>query len=179
MFVVCGLGNPGGQYSKTRHNVGFLFVDDLAAELGIALDQVKHGGMVGRGRWNGYELVLFKPQSYMNLSGGPVAELMRFYKLDTDHLVCVCDDLDQEPMAVRVRKGGGHGGNNGLRDLLRTLPDDAFHRIKIGIGKPAHKTATADWVLSPFKERELDQLRLEVFPIVKERLQQILRQTKQ
>lgn len=176
MFVVCGLGNPGHQYQQTRHNVGFLFTDYLARSMGISLDQAKHGGRYGRGMWSGYELILFQPQSFMNLSGGPVSEIMRFYKLETNRLVCICDDLDQEPMAIRVRKGGGHGGNNGLRDLLRVLPDDRFHRIKIGIGKPKHQAATKDWVLSSFSEKELSTLTESVFPTALERLLLILKQ---
>lgn len=178
MFVICGLGNPGQQYARTRHNVGFLFVDALASELGVRLDQVKHGGILGRASWQSADIALFKPQSYMNASGGPVSEILRFYKIPTSHLICVCDDLDQEPMAVRVRKGGGHGGNNGLRDILHTLPDDGFYRVKIGIGKPAHKSATKDWVLSSFSDAETTKLSSEVFPIVKERILQIVRQTK-
>lgn len=176
MDIICGLGNPGTEYAKTRHNVGFLFVENLAAEMRLPLNQFKHGGIFGRGNWRGYDVALFQPQSYMNLSGGPVGELLRFYKLETLNLICVCDDLDQAPMAVKVRKGGGHGGNNGLRDILRTLPDDGFHRIKIGIGKPNHKSATADWVLSNFSASELDALENEVFPLAKDRLLQILKQ---
>jgi PTH1 family peptidyl-tRNA hydrolase len=178
MFVVCGLGNPGQQYERTRHNVGFLLVDALAQEAGCSLDQFKHGGHAGRCRWNEHDLLLFKPQSYMNLSGGPVSEVLRFYKLTTSRLICICDDLDQQPLAVRVRKGGGHGGNNGLRDLLRALPDDGFHRIKIGIGKPEHKGATKDWVLSPFSATEMQEINGAVFDTVKDRIQQIIRQHK-
>ena len=178
MFVLCGLGNPGSQYARTRHNVGFLLVDALASECGATIDQVRHGGLATRCTWQGNDLLLFKPQSYMNASGGPVSDLLRFFKLQTSHLICVCDDLDQEPMAVRVRKGGGHGGNNGLRDLLRALPDDGFHRIKVGIGKPEHKGAAKDWVLSPFSEPEMTQLITEVYPVVKDRMAQIIRQTK-
>jgi PTH1 family peptidyl-tRNA hydrolase len=176
MFVVCGLGNPGPQYSKTRHNVGFLFVDYLAQEMKVPLNQMKHGGIFGRGRLGGFDLILFQPQSYMNLSGRPVLDLMQFYKLSTSSLVCICDDLDQAPMAVKARKGGGHGGNNGLRDLLATLPDDGFHRIKIGIGKPEHKGQTKDWVLGSFSESELEILHKEVFQVAKDRLFLILRQ---
>lgn len=178
MFVICGLGNPGNQYTHTRHNVGFLFIDAFAQELGVRLDQVKHGGVLGRCLWQNEDIVLFKPQSYMNASGGPVSEIMRFYKIPTSRLICICDDLDQEPLAVRVRKGGGHGGNNGLRDILATLPDDGFYRVKIGIGKPNHKNATKDWVLSSFSQSDQSKLHEEVFPIVKERIEQILKQAK-
>ncbi len=176
MLVVCGLGNPGDQYSKTRHNVGFLFVETLAEEMGVSLNQTKHGGLFARGRWESTELILFQPQSYMNLSGGPVSELMRFYKLETEQLVVVFDDLDQAPMSVRARKGGGHGGNNGMRDILKCLADDGFHRIKVGIGKPEHKSATKDWVLSRFTDSELLTLEQDVFPVVKDRLRAAIRQ---
>jgi PTH1 family peptidyl-tRNA hydrolase len=110
----------------------------------------------------------------MNVSGSSVQEAMTFFKVPPEKLIVVFDDLDQEPGAVRLRTGGGHGGHNGVRDILAKCGDDAFHRVKIGIGKPLHKSATADWVLGRLTTEERERLEKESFPLAKTRLRDLM-----
>lgn len=175
MHLIVGLGNPGSQYDLTRHNVGFMFLDAIAEQSRLSFSQTKFQSLYAKGSWRGHEVVLLKPQTYMNLSGGPVVEAMTFFKLLPSQLVVVFDDLDQEFGAVRCRVGGGHGGHNGIRDILAKYADDKFHRVKIGIGKPVHKSATADWVLSKFTQIMLDDLYDNTFPVAMERVVALLK----
>lgn len=173
-FLLVGLGNPGPQYDETRHNVGFLFLDALAAAAGSSPpQQSKFQSLYCRVRWEGFDLILLKPQTYMNVSGKAVAEALKFFKLPVEHLIVAFDDLDQAPGAVRSRFGGGHGGHNGVRDILAYLGTDKFHRLKFGIGKPEHKSATANWVLAPFSTTERASLLAESFPVGRARLKDI------
>ena len=178
MFLLVGLGNPGPQYEATRHNVGFLLLDEIAVEARISFSSIKFRGLFGRGNWNGVDVALLKPQTFMNLSGAPVLEALQFFKLDQQQLVVVFDDLDQAHGAVKMRLGGGHGGHNGMRDILAKLPSDGFHRLKIGIDKPSHKAATADYVLGKFSEPQWNSLKEETFPTAKKRLLETLRRAK-
>ncbi|NBO37277.1 aminoacyl-tRNA hydrolase [bacterium] len=175
MHLVVGLGNPGTQYELTRHNVGFMFLDELAESAGVHFSQTKFSAHICKIRWRGFELLLLKPQTFMNLSGGSVLEAVQFYKLNPKDVIVVFDDLDQAPGAVRLRVGGGHGGHNGVRDILARWGQDAFFRLKIGIGKPEHKSATANWVLAKFNTNELDELRKVTFNTACTRLEEILK----
>lgn len=177
MFLLVGLGNPGSQYDRTRHNVGFMLADLIASEAGTSLSQNRFHSHTARANWEGFDLFLMKPQTFMNVSGRAVQEAMAFFKVPPERLVVLCDDLDQEPGAVRTRFGGGHGGHNGLRDILATLGSEAFHRIKIGIGKPEHRSATAQWVLSRFSTHEELELEQNSFKIAKQRLKDILKRS--
>ncbi len=176
MFLIVGLGNPGPQYLETRHNIGFMLVDEITQEAGSFCAQKRFDSLTTRVFWNGFDLVFLKPQSYMNLSGSAVQQALSFFKISEKNLVVLFDDLDQAPGAVKTRLGGGHGGHNGLRDILEKVRRDQFYRVKIGIGKPEHKTATAQWVLGKFNEQELHFLKHESFPIAKARLLAILKQ---
>jgi PTH1 family peptidyl-tRNA hydrolase len=174
MFLVVGLGNPGTQYEGTRHNVGFLLLDTLVGEAGTTFASQKFRAAFARGRWEGHDAVFLKPLTFMNVSGSSVQEAMTFFKVPPEKLIVVFDDLDQEPGAVRLRTGGGHGGHNGVRDILAKCGDDAFHRVKIGIGKPLHKSATADWVLGRLTTEERERLEKESFPLAKTRLRDLM-----
>lgn len=174
MHLIVGLGNPGAQYAETRHNVGFLFLDDLASRIQAGSPQSRFQGSFFRGRWESHELVLLKPETFMNLSGRSVRECMHFFKIPVDRVIVVFDDLDQEPGAVRMRVGGGHGGHNGIRSILAELGDDKFHRIKIGIGKPEHKGATVNWVLGKLTDSEMTALDTS-FAVARERTLSVLR----
>lgn len=154
-FLVVGLGNPGDEYAHTRHNAGFDTIDLLADELGVRYWKTEGGALTGKVSWRGRDLVLAKPQSYMNTSGGPVKTLCGSYKVPPDHLYVIHDELDIDPGTIRVKFGGGHAGHNGLRSICDKLGTRDWFRVRCGIGRPPGKMPVADWVLSkPKKEAE-------------------------
>jgi peptidyl-tRNA hydrolase, PTH1 family len=155
-FVIIGLGNPGKKYERTRHNAGFMAVDQLGRRLGISISQEKHHAFVGKGVIGAHEAILAKPQTYMNESGRSAAALLRDAYLTAGALIVLHDELDLPLGAVRVKTGGGHGGHNGLRSIIEHLGTADFIRIRIGIGRPAPGMDTADYVLSPFLLEERD-----------------------
>ena len=177
MHLIVGLGNPGTQYELTRHNVGFMFLDEIADSTGGSFSQTKFNSQVCRVNWKGHDLLLLKPQTFMNLSGGSVLEAVQFYKLTAAQVIVVFDDLDQVSGAVRMRVGGGHGGHNGVRDILARWGQDGFFRLKIGIGKPEHKSATANYVLGKFSSEELENIKNDSFATAKTRLEEILKRS--
>jgi len=136
-WVVVGLGNPGPQYAASRHNAGFWVVDELASRAAVTLARDRHGACSAVARLVGRALVLAEPQAYMNLSGGPVQSLLHFYQCTVDHLIVVHDDMDLPLGQLRVKRGGGHGGHNGLRDLHQRLASGDYLRVRVGIGRPA------------------------------------------
>jgi PTH1 family peptidyl-tRNA hydrolase len=156
--LVAGLGNPGNKYAQTRHNAGFWFVDRLAGQCGgqFAFDR-RHASEVARCTVHGFDVRLQKPQEFMNRSGGPVAALARFYQIPRQAILVVHDDLDLPVGTVRLKKDGGHGGHNGLRDLIPQLGGNDFLRLRIGIGHPGHKDDVTGHVLKPAsrEDREL------------------------
>ncbi|MCB9682912.1 MAG: aminoacyl-tRNA hydrolase [Alphaproteobacteria bacterium] len=154
MYLVVGLGNPGAQYAGTRHNVGFLVVDVLARRAMTDLGKSQSGALADKVRLADQAVVLAKPQQYMNLSGGPTQALAAFYKVDTDHIVVVHDDLDLPFGDVRVKSGGGHGGHNGLRDLHSRLGSPSYQRVRVGISRPPKGWDTADYVLGRWTSDE-------------------------
>jgi PTH1 family peptidyl-tRNA hydrolase len=157
MHLVLGLGNPGARYDRTRHNAGFLVVDRLASRAGVAVERKQHGALVEATRLDGNPVVLAKPQTFMNLSGQAAATLRGFYKIAEDAVVVVHDDVDLPFGDVRVKKGGGHGGHNGLRDLTAKIGAE-FVRVRFGVGRPPQGWDTADYVLSNFTEGEASAL---------------------
>ncbi len=178
-FVIVGLGNPGKQYEDTRHNIGFILIDEIASEANTSFTfQNKFNASIVKTKWQQHDVVLVKPQTYMNLSGESVRLILSYYKLTEQNLIIVFDDLDQSHGAVRMRHGGGHGGHNGIRSILENTATDKFYRVKIGIGKPVHKSATANWVLHKFSTEELDILKNESFITAKERITDIMRNKK-
>lgn len=154
MKLVAGLGNPGPKYAATRHNVGFMVVERLAQEAGIALKKHGHQGIYGVGRVGGEEVALLLPQTYMNLSGASVASACKSLGVTPGDLVVVHDDIEIPFGALRIRAGGGHGGHNGIRSIREVLGTGDFIRAKVGIGRPPAGGDVAAWVLSPFSAEE-------------------------
>lgn len=154
MWLIVGLGNPGDEYSGTRHNVGFDALDLLAERAGARLSDRKFKARLGRGRLQGTDCVLMKPQTYMNLSGESVGPAAGFFKVSTNEIVVLHDDLDLDAGRLRLKQGGGHGGHNGLRSMIEHLPDAGFLRVRIGIGRPPPRWDPADYVLSRFHGAE-------------------------
>lgn len=158
MFLVVGLGNPGRRYDKTRHNIGFQVVDRLAARAGVPCDRAQLGALVCRAPLVGADVVLAKPQSFMNLSGQPAASLRGFYKVELADCIVVHDDMDIPFGDVRLKVGGGHGGHNGLRDLNARLGGPGYVRVRFGVSRPPEGWDPADYVLSAWSGREQDAL---------------------
>lgn len=158
MNLVLGLGNPGKRYERTRHNAGFLVVDRLAERRGATVERRQLGSLVESVRIGDEPVVLAKPQTFMNLSGQAAASLRGYYKVADDDIVVVHDDVDLPFGDVRVKKGGGHGGHNGLRDLQAKLGNAGFVRVRFGVGRPPAGWDTADYVLAGFSEQEAGEL---------------------
>lgn len=156
MFLIVGLGNPGEEYEHTRHNAGFDTVDKIAAEIGVRYWKNECGALTGKGAYHDIDVVLAKPQSYMNTSGGPVKQLMNAYGVSPDHLVVVHDELDIDPGTIRVKFGGGHAGHNGLRSICDKLGTRDWFRVRCGIGRPPGRMPVADYVLSLPKKDAAD-----------------------
>lgn len=158
MNLIVGLGNPGKEYLFSRHNMGFMVVDRLADDLGIRVTRSQFDALTGDGSMSGRRIMLAKPQTYMNLSGRAVSGLLNFYKLEMDSLIVVHDDLDLPFETVRIKKGGGHGGNKGVMSIINQLGSPDFVRVRMGIGKPARKEMTDDHVLGRFSPDEVKVL---------------------
>ena len=156
MFLIVGLGNPGEEYEHTRHNAGFDTVDKVAAEIGVRYWKNECGALTGKGAYHDIDVVLAKPQSYMNTSGGPVKQLMNAYGVSPDHLVVIHDELDIDPGTIRVKFGGGHAGHNGLRSICDKLGTRDWFRVRCGIGRPPGRMPVADYVLSLPKKDAAD-----------------------
>ncbi len=153
MWMVVGLGNPGRRYASTRHNVGFDVIENLANRWTITADSKQLGALVGVGRIGSDKALLARPQSFMNRSGEPVRSLMGYFKLELDKVVVVHDDLDLPHGRVQLKRGGGHGGHNGLRDIAKHAGSDTL-RVRVGIGRPPEGWATADYVLGKWSITE-------------------------
>jgi PTH1 family peptidyl-tRNA hydrolase len=147
MQMIVGLGNPGKKYVETRHNVGFKVIDLLGGVLGIEVNKKSFGGRVGKGDFAGKQVVLFKPQQYMNLSGMPVAEAVGFYKMDLKDVLVVLDDMWLEPGQIRLREKGSAGGHNGLADVIEKIGTENVPRLRVGIGQ-APPEGAVDYVLN-------------------------------
>ena len=164
-WLVVGLGNPGPDYARTRHNVGQMVVDELAGRLGTGLTAHKAGAAVGTAHLapGGHKLILAKPASYMNVSGRPVGALARFYSIRPEHLIVVHDELDIPFDTLRLKTGGGEGGHNGLKSISQVLGTKDYPRVRVGIGRPPGRQPAADYVLRPFSaaERELLPMHLD------------------
>ncbi len=156
MFLIVGLGNPGEEYEHTRHNAGFDTVDKIASEIGVRYWKSECGALTGKGAYHDIDVVLAKPQSYMNTSGGPVKQLMNAYGVSPDRLAVIHDELDIDPGTIRVKFGGGHAGHNGLRSICDKLGTRDWFRVRCGIGRPPGRMPVADYVLSLPKKDAAD-----------------------
>ena len=155
MFLIVGLGNPTKQYEKTRHNIGFDVMDALADKYNISISENKHKALCGKGVIEGIKVVLAKPQTYMNLSGESVAELVNYYKLDPEsELIVVFDDISLEPGKIRIRKKGSAGGHNGIKNIIAQLGTQNFQRVKVGVGEKPKGWDLADYVLGHFSKED-------------------------
>ncbi|GAB2925819.1 aminoacyl-tRNA hydrolase [Micromonospora polyrhachis] len=160
-WLVVGLGNPGKEYARNRHNVGFMVVDLLAGRIGARFGRHRRAvAEVAEGRLGlgGPRLVLAKPLTYMNLSGGPVAALAQFFKVPPAQVIAVHDELDVDYGQLRAKCGGGEGGHNGLRSMSKSLGTKDYHRVRFGIGRPPGRQDPADYVLSDFSAAERKEL---------------------
>jgi PTH1 family peptidyl-tRNA hydrolase len=156
-FLLIGLGNPGTGYAGNRHNVGFMALDQIISDYGFSKPSLKFGGAVAEGMIGGEKAYAFKPLGYMNISGGPASEIARFYKIDLKNIIVIHDDLDIAPGKLKVKRGGGSGGHNGLKSLDSHIGVD-YMRVRIGIGHPGDKDMVSDYVLSNFRKEELPQI---------------------
>ena len=159
-WLIVGLGNPGTEYKGNRHNVGQMVLDELAGRIGGSFKTHKARAQVLEGRLGigGPRVVLAKPMSYMNVSGGPVAALANFYGIEPDHVVAVHDEIDIPFNTIKLKSGGGEGGHNGLRDMSKALSTKDYLRVRVGVGRPPGRMDTADYVLRDFGTAERKEL---------------------
>ena len=159
MFIIVGLGNPGLKYEGTRHNVGFDVIDKIAEEYHIAVDTRKHRALIGRGVIDGFRVILAKPQTFMNLSGESIRELVDYYKVDEEtDLIVIYDDISLGVGQIRIRAKGSAGGHNGIKNIIAHLGGQVFPRIKVGVGEKPPKWDLADYVLGHFSKEEQEQM---------------------
>lgn len=159
MNLIVGLGNPGRRYRFSRHNAGFLVIDDLARRNGIGLKERRHKTRFGRGVIKEHEAILAKPLTFMNLSGLAVSRIMEAFDLAEKDLIVIQDDMDIDFGRIKIRRGGGHGGHKGIESIQGVLGSSGFVRIKVGIGRPGEHGDLSDYVLAPFSDAERSLLR--------------------
>ncbi len=158
-FLLVGLGNPGKQYELTRHNAGFMALDRIAQKHRGEIRRIRFKGLTGECSLGGKKVLLLKPSTYMNLSGQSVREAMQFYKLPPEKVLVFFDDINLEPGKLRIRRKGSDGGHNGMKNIIYLSGSDQFPRVKLGVGKKPHpEYDLADWVLSRFTKKELEDL---------------------
>lgn len=159
MYLVAGLGNPGKQYDMTRHNIGFHTIDYIADDLGVKIKKLKYKAIYGECDINGEKVLLVKPQTYMNLSGESISEFVKFFKIPTENVIIISDDIALETGRIRIRKKGSAGGHNGLKNIIYMLNSENFNRIRIGVGAPTHPDYDLkDFVLGRFTKEEIPVL---------------------
>ena len=160
-WLILGLGNPGPEYAATRHNIGQMVLDELATEVGGSFkkhSKARAQVLEGRLGIGGPKVILAKPLTYMNLSGGPTSALANFYGIEPDRIIVVHDELDIPFDSVKLKIGGGEGGHNGLRDISKAVATKDYYRVRTGIGRPPGQMPTADFVLKPFTSAEQKDL---------------------
>ena len=172
--LIVGLGNPGDKYDQTRHNAGFWFVDEVARQYGVVFrPETKFLGEVARIQSNGLDFWLLKPATFMNRSGQSIQALAKFYKIPVESILVVHDELDLEPGVVKLKVGGGHGGHNGLRDMIAAM-GKTFPRLRLGIGHPGHRDQVVDYVLkgaSKIDRQQIDDAIYDASKVVPELIQ--------
>jgi len=154
-WIAVFLGNPGLRYENSRHNAGFITADIIAKELGVKINRIKFNALTAVVKLGGHQILILKPQTYMNLSGNSVKQAMRFYKLPLDNVVVISDDVSLPAGKLRIRRRGSAGGHNGLKDIIAKCGGEDFSRVRIGVGSPPHEEYDmADWVLSKLNVEE-------------------------
>ena len=161
MFLIVGLGNPENEYANTRHNMGFDTVNKLAKEYEIELNKNKFKGIYGTGIIENQKVIILKPQTYMNLSGESIIEIINFYKIELENLIIVYDDMDVEPGKIKIRKKGGAGSHNGMKSVIENLNSEEFARIRVGIGTPEYKNDKINYVIGKITS-EKDKKNLDI-----------------
>lgn len=159
MKIIVGLGNPTKEYAGTRHNIGFSVITDISDSYGILVDTKKHKALIGKGIIEGEKVILAMPQTYMNLSGESVREILDFYKCGKEDLIVIYDDISLDVGKLRIRTKGSAGGHNGIKNIIAHLGSDEFTRIKVGVGEKPKGMDLADYVLGRFKKDELEAIR--------------------
>ena len=154
MYIIAGLGNPTREYDKTRHNVGFEAIDVLADKLGIRVTEKKHRAYCGTGMIGYEKVILAKPQTFMNLSGESIGSIANFYKVEPDHVIIICDDINLAEGQLRIRTKGSAGGHNGLKNIISHLGSQEFCRIRVGVGEKPKEMDLADYVLGRFPKAQ-------------------------
>lgn len=159
MYIIAGLGNPGKEYENTRHNIGFDVIDRLSEEENIAVMESKHKALIGKGYVAGQKVILAKPQTFMNLSGESIREIVDYYKVDdTAELIVISDDISLDVGQIRIRKKGSAGGHNGLKNIIKMLGHDTFIRVRMGVGEKPKNFDLADYVLGHFPKEEAETM---------------------
>jgi PTH1 family peptidyl-tRNA hydrolase len=159
MKIIVGLGNPTREYEGTRHNVGFSVIQRISDEYGIPVETKKHKALIGKGIIEGEKVILAKPQTYMNLSGESVREMLSYYKCDNSDLLVIYDDISLDVGRIRLRAKGSAGGHNGIKNIIANLGTDVFDRIKVGVGEKPKNMDLVDYVLGRFSKDELELIR--------------------
>lgn len=172
MFIIVGLGNPGSEYNGTRHNIGFEVVDYIANKYNININRVKFKGVYGEGFIEGKKVILLKPSTYMNLSGESIREIINFYKLSSEEIIVIYDDISLPVGKIRIREKGSAGGHNGIKSIIQHLNIDEFPRIKVGVGQPTN--GLVSHVLGKFPVEEIEVLK-KVIPVCSESVLEILK----
>jgi len=158
MYLIVGLGNPEEEYSKTRHNMGFNTINKLSQQYNIDVKQNKFQALCGSGIIEKEKVILLKPQTYMNLSGNSVKEVVDFYKIEKEKILVIYDDMDIDPGKIKIRKKGSSGGHNGIKSIIQMIGTEDFTRIRVGIGRPIHKGDEINYVIGAIPEVELKKL---------------------
>ena len=159
MYIIAGLGNPGNKYENTRHNAGFMAIDALAESIGVRVTTKKHRALTGKGLIGSEQVLLMKPQTYMNLSGESIRDAMDFYHLEPEKLIVFCDDVNLDLGVLRIRKSGSAGGHNGLKNIILQLGSQEFQRVRIGVGKQPQEMDLIGFVLSHFTKEEAEVMK--------------------
>lgn len=160
MYIVVGLGNPGREYENTRHNAGFIVIDKLANKYNIDINKEKHKALVGMGIIEGEKVILVKPQTFMNLSGEAVREIVDFYKEDIKNVIVIFDDIDLPVGTIRIKSKGSAGTHNGIKSIVKELSSQEFKRVKIGIGSPLGNMDLVNHVLGKFSNEEFETINI-------------------
>lgn len=166
MFLIIGLGNPGSQYENTRHNIGFKILDQLSREYNFSNFNSKFNSFFAKGKINNHNILLVKPQTYMNLSGNAVSQFKKYYKIDEQNIIVIHDDLDVEFGKIKCKLAGGHGGHNGLRSIDELMGKN-YWRIRYGIGRPEFKNDVSNYVLKNFSQNEDESNQIIITKLIK------------